>query len=163
MKFRDIKSGVVVPWDFSALSRKALEQAVQMTEDRSLIHVIHVTEYPSAYEFGMVGPTATDAEIAGRLNELFQENVADDPNLAGLKLTVRFGNPGVQVCEFAGKIDAELIIMPSHGRSGFSRLLLGSVAERVLRLAPCPVLVLRQNTLDEEADTDDSQVASVPQ
>jgi nucleotide-binding universal stress UspA family protein len=43
----------------------------------------------------------------------------------------------------AEAIDAELIIVPSHGRSGFSRLLLGSVAERIVRLAKCPVLILK--------------------
>jgi nucleotide-binding universal stress UspA family protein len=47
------------------------------------------------------------------------------------------------IADLAKELNANLIVMPSHGRSGVSRLLLGSVAERVLRLANCPVLVLR--------------------
>ena len=60
-----------------------------------------------------------------------------------MHVDVEFGDPGNQIVDFAERISAELIVIPSHGRTGIERLLLGSVAERVARLAPCPVLVLR--------------------
>ena len=56
---------------------------------------------------------------------------------------VRFGDPGREIAAFAEKLHAELIVMPSHGRTGLSRSLIGSVAERVVRLAHCPVLILK--------------------
>jgi len=56
---------------------------------------------------------------------------------------VSFGDPGNEIAAFAERLKADLIVMPSHGRSGLTRLLIGSVAERVLRLAHCPVLILR--------------------
>ena len=53
------------------------------------------------------------------------------------------GDPGHQIAEFAKEAGAGLIVMPSHGRTGLTHLLIGSVAERVVRFAHCPVLVLR--------------------
>ena len=53
------------------------------------------------------------------------------------------GDPGHEITEYAEEIGASLIITPSHGRTGLSRLLIGSVAERVVRLAKCPVMVLK--------------------
>ena len=66
------------------------------------------------------------------------------PEFAGAKLVAKVGDPGHEIAEFAEEIDAELIVIPSHGRTGLTRLLLGSVAERVVRLAHCPVLVFRK-------------------
>ncbi len=55
-----------------------------------------------------------------------------------------FGEPGHKITELAGSEGAELIVLSSHGRTGISRLLIGSIAEKVVRLAHCPVLVLRK-------------------
>ena len=57
---------------------------------------------------------------------------------------VREGDPGLMIADYAADVQADLIVMPSHGYHGVKRLLLGSVAERVLRHANCPVLVLRR-------------------
>jgi nucleotide-binding universal stress UspA family protein len=66
-----------------------------------------------------------------------------DPRYAGILKEVLVGDPGTTCAERAQEIGAELIIVSSHGRSGISRFLLGSVAERILRLAKCPVLVIK--------------------
>ncbi|MBI2480643.1 MAG: universal stress protein [Planctomycetia bacterium] len=66
-----------------------------------------------------------------------------DEKYAELKLYAEFGDPGHRIAEHADAIRAQLIVMPSHGRRGIKRLLVGSVAERVTRLSHCPVLVLR--------------------
>jgi universal stress protein A len=58
---------------------------------------------------------------------------------------VLFGDPGQQIAIFAKEMKAGLIVMSSHGRTGLAHLLIGSVAERVLRLASCPVLILRSD------------------
>ena len=61
----------------------------------------------------------------------------------GVQVNVAFGDPGDEITKHAETVHADLIVMPSHGRTGLKRLLIGSVAERVVRLAQCPVLVLR--------------------
>ncbi|MFO7717364.1 MAG: universal stress protein, partial [Desulfohalobium sp.] len=60
-----------------------------------------------------------------------------------VNVTVTFGDPGEEIAKHADELGVDLIVMPSHGRRGVKHLLLGSVAERVLRYAHCPVLVLR--------------------
>ena len=66
-----------------------------------------------------------------------------DEKYAQVPIEILFGDPGHEITDFAERVRADLIVMPSHGRTGLSRLLIGSVAERVIRLAHCPVLVLR--------------------
>jgi nucleotide-binding universal stress UspA family protein len=63
---------------------------------------------------------------------------------AGIHVTVAIGDAGHEIVALAEKVHADLLVMPSHGRTGLKRLLIGSVAERVVRLAHCPVLVLRK-------------------
>jgi nucleotide-binding universal stress UspA family protein len=68
--------------------------------------------------------------------------------LTGLTELVQVGNPGIVISDYAKQSGAELVVMPSHGHHGLRRILLGSVAERVLRHAECPVLVLRRADKD---------------
>ncbi len=143
MKIREFNQPVIVPWDFSELSRQALESAVDMVEDRKMISVVHVTQMPSAYEYGIVWDTVSNDEVRSRVEDEFRKQIKGDGNLSGIDFVTLFGEPGVRVCDYAKEVNAGLIVMPSHGRSGFSRFLLGSVAERIVRGAPCPVLVLR--------------------
>jgi nucleotide-binding universal stress UspA family protein len=56
---------------------------------------------------------------------------------------VRFGDAGDAIAQLASDIEADLVVVGTHGHRGLERLLLGSVAENVVRLAPCPVLVVR--------------------
>ena len=67
----------------------------------------------------------------------------DGGKYASIKRHCVLGDPGSEIAKLATDIQANLIVIPSHGRTGFKRILLGSVAERVLRLSACPVLVLR--------------------
>ena len=66
-----------------------------------------------------------------------------DKKYAGVQMKVSFGDPGSEIAAFAKTEKADLIVLPSHGRTGLRHLLIGSVAEKVVRLAHCPVLVLR--------------------
>ena len=139
----------VVPWDFSNLSRRALDRAVQITSDPSLIRVVHVADLPTAYDYAAIWGTFKQDTLADRAEDSFRKFVADDDQLKDVKFVTLFGDAGHEICDFAKEFDAHLIVMPSHGRTGLKRILLGSVAERVVRFAPCSVLVLR-DLLDEE-------------
>lgn len=144
MKIQNISRPVIVPWDFSDLARKTLEQVLEMTDSRDRLRVVHVTASPTAFEYGVVWDSVTDDEIRSRVEQEFRKTVKGDSRLDGIHFVTLFGDPGSRICEYAGEEKAELIVMPSHGRTGFSHFLLGSVAERVVRLAPCPVLVMRE-------------------
>ena len=67
----------------------------------------------------------------------------DDDKYKSVQIDIVFGDAGHEIANLAERRGAELIVLPSHGRTGIKRLLIGSVAERVVRLAHCPVLVLR--------------------
>ena len=150
MKLHNTDKVIVVPWDFSELSHNALVRAYEMVDDPSLIRVVHVTQYPTPYEYGIVWDSITEEAISEKVGESFRAALKEDERLKDIHLSIMFGDPGKRVCEFAEEMKAELIMMPSHGRSGISRLMLGSVAERVVRFAPCPVLILRESP--EERD-----------
>jgi nucleotide-binding universal stress UspA family protein len=60
-----------------------------------------------------------------------------------IDVAVAIGDPGHEIADFASNVGADIIVLPCHGRTGLKRLLIGSVAERVVRLAHCPVLVLK--------------------
>jgi nucleotide-binding universal stress UspA family protein len=85
----------------------------------------------------------TEDTIADSAQQQFAKTQSSHPEFAGLNLKTLFGDPGMVLTDYAQEINAELIVVSSHGRTGLTRLLLGSVAERIVRHAHCPVLVLR--------------------
>jgi nucleotide-binding universal stress UspA family protein len=137
------KQPIVVPWDFSEMSSSALAKAVELADSTDQLEVVHVTPYPSAVEPSVVWGTYTEENIQENLLKSFRKEVPED-KYPGLKFVSYFGDPGSQITKHAQKIDAGLIVISSHGRTGVTRFLMGSVAERVVRLSPCPVLVLRE-------------------
>jgi len=137
------KTSVVAPCDFSDESFKAIRTAMGLATSPADVHVVHVLDddiyaaSPGAV-WGHIDRNTRIAETTKSLNEAMSEHECE-----GVTTAVRLGDAGLEIVEFADEVNAELIVMPSHGRSGITRLLLGSVAERVLRLAHCPVLILR--------------------
>ncbi|HRX78462.1 MAG TPA: universal stress protein [Pirellulaceae bacterium] len=133
---------IVVPTDMSEESLAAVRVALQIAESPSRIHVLRILhEQQSSYPDALGAAIDHSKRRNAALEEL-KESLAD-AECADLKLCVEFGDPGHRIAEHAEAIRASLIVMPSHGRRGIKRLLVGSVAERVTRLAHCPVLVLK--------------------
>lgn len=116
-----------------------------MVDDVSHLHVLHVLQPLSIMEPGVAWGEITDQTRKESVLNNMREKFAD---IEGAVFAVAHGSPGLEIAEYAKQIDADLIVIPSHGHSGFAHLFLGSVAERVLRHAPCPVLVLRRNGVD---------------
>ncbi|MDP1560504.1 MAG: universal stress protein [Pirellulaceae bacterium] len=135
---------VIVPWDFSDMSQEALSKALGLAKDPDLIHVVHVTQLPPVMEPGVVWGSLDEGSITKHCEDSFQALLASRTDWAGVHFKVLVGDPGLSVTDYAKDHGAELIVISSHGHTGLSRLLLGSVAERVVRLAHCPVLVLRK-------------------
>ena len=137
------KKTVVVPVDFSTASADALKTALLLVENPENVHVIYVTAPPIAFNYAE-GWALDDP--ATRMKAAYDHltKFLATANSAGVKTIIREGDPGLMIADYADEIHADLIVMPSHGYHGVKRLLLGSVAERVLRHANCPVLVLRR-------------------
>jgi nucleotide-binding universal stress UspA family protein len=80
-------------------------------------------------------------EVKGRLQDLLDDDRLSQVHDA--RAHVEVGRPSVEISRFAGQVEADLVVIASHGRNGLDRVLLGSVAEGVLREAECAVLVVR--------------------
>jgi nucleotide-binding universal stress UspA family protein len=136
---------VVVPVDFSAMSLDAIEQARPLVKSAGGLHVVHVLPPMLATEPGVLWGRVDDASRTEHATQALRKAVADK-GFADVPVHVRVsasGNAASEIAAFAEELRAQLIVLPSHGRHGLSRLAIGSVAERVVRFAHCPVLVLR--------------------
>ena|SRR5579872_7222495 len=136
------KNCVVVPYDFSEQGEQALASAQVFVAGLTGLHVVHVLPTIELAEPGVIWETIDDDARRRHAESAFRERFANTP-FAMVDFHVRFGDPGREIAAFAEKLTAELIVMPSHGRTGLSRLFIGSVAERVVRLAHCQVLILK--------------------
>ena len=130
---------VIVPVDFSDDSMGALNQAAQMVDDQAHLRVVHVLEDFSPEDPSL--PWTMQSRMKDGEKKLNEWLPAEFKSIQAIVLV---GNPGDQITDYAKETQADLIVLPSHGRTGLKRLVLGSVAERVVRLAHCPVLVLRK-------------------
>ncbi len=137
---------VIVPWDFSEMSLAALQKAVELVSNPNLVHCVHVAQLPMTTDPVFVWGAITEQSMQQQALQGFQNQIGSDEKLKQVYFTTIFGDPGIMIADYAKENDAELVIISSHGRTGVSRLLLGSVAERVVRLSPCPVIVLRSVT-----------------
>lgn len=137
---------VLVPIDFSDSSGPALAVADALAAlygaRVDALHAAFVPDLPDVYELGVqFGATYPDVVARSReaLGSMLRQFVAEDRRG---DLVVRVGPPGPTILEEAERRGAGLLVMPTHGRTGLERLAFGSVAEQVLRRAPCPVFAL---------------------
>jgi nucleotide-binding universal stress UspA family protein len=139
---------ILVPIDFSDCSKKALQYAVpfakQFNASMIFLHVVPI-HYALGREAEFAGtPIEEDSqnEIKAQLTALVREIV---PGEIPVEIEVRHGAPSVEVVNVAKKMDVDVIVMSTHGHTGRIHAFIGSVAGDVVRLAPCPVLVVREN------------------
>ena len=138
------KKKVVVPVDFSGESQHSIAAALEMAADPSALVLVHVLFPLDSVSPGVLLGDMTDEKRAEAVRKSFDKLLAQT-NVTGISVEVLFGNPGLEVAEYAAKINADLIVIPSPGYHGVTRLVLGSVAERIIRHAECSVLVLRRS------------------
>ena len=133
---------LIVPIDFSELAIAALDKAIEIAGNEGKVHALHVLP-----EMGIVDPVAIYENISDESRITAIEKVIhdrfSDPKYAKMIIHATVGDPGHEVAELAKNEKADLIVISSHGHGFLKHLLLGSVAERVVRLAHCPVLVMR--------------------
>lgn len=137
------KKKVVVPVDFSDESFAAIDTALELVLDASHVSLIYVLPVIDPAEPGVIWTTVDDESRRHHAELALAERLTDS-RYAGIRRQIAFGDPGHEIADFAQREQADLIVLPSHGRTGLTRLLIGSVAEKTVRLAHCPVLVLKK-------------------
>jgi nucleotide-binding universal stress UspA family protein len=141
----------LVPIDFSEYANQALEYAINLAEKLdahlTLLHVIHSAPL-GGVDMGVTLPYTYLQDLEAEITQSMDACLAR-VTAAGLEgdIVVVHGTPFHEIVETAKTQKVELIVMGTHGRTGLQHVLLGSVAEKVLRLASCPVLVVRQSTI----------------
>lgn len=138
---------ILVPTDFSETAEAALDYAVDLAS--KLDAKIHLVSVIGAQligsEYGIAMTTSMMEAACGRQQGRLDELVAARASKASFGPAVlETGDARIQIDQVARRIGADLIVMGTHGRQGIQRLLLGSVAEAVSRVAPCPVLLVRK-------------------
>ncbi len=139
---------ILVPLDGSKLSRQAIDEAVKISRSSGgKVTLMGVVELPVA-GFEGYQEFAVNVELAEEFSRRMEEVLAGE--LKNLKENgidadslVRSGVAADEIVLAAAELKSELIVMTTHGRRGFIRFMLGSVAERVVRYAPCSVLIVR--------------------
>lgn len=152
-------SRILVPTDFSDLSLQGLDYAVDLAQRlRARLVIVFVLE-----PIRSIVPTGLDSAVSGTATLLAEQRQIAEEQLGNLtkrlgkkrgldfQTVLATGMAHEQIVETAKRIQADLVVMATHGRTGFSHVLLGSVAEKVVRLAPCPVLTVRSKADAERA------------
>lgn len=156
---------MVVGYDFSDTARVTLSRAIQLadSEPRHMLHIITVLD-----EHGGVGVQSTgktDYTTADEVHEMLIKEIearlkADNPTREiRFFVHVRLGAPATEILALAQEVGAHIVLVGSHGRTGLRRVLMGSVSEKVVREAKCPVLVVRER---EYQDVELATVVEAP-
>ena len=138
---------IVVPIDFSPDSPRAVRAALSLAADPSGVHLGHVLFPLESATSGILWGEVSDENRREAAQKKFEELLHAN-RFSGVSVEVLIGDPGLELADHAKRIGADLIVIPSHGYHGVKRLVLGSVAERVIRHASWSVLVLRRADAD---------------
>jgi len=150
MKSRDLKN-ILVPVDFSGTTGLAIETARELgRRSGAAIHLVHVHDYD--YPIGFMAPGAPIPMSMITFREADAERIGKQLGVLAKKFGIPTANCYIRsdhpvfngVCKVARQIEADLIVLQSHGRTGIHRFFEGSQAERIVQHSPCPVLVARK-------------------
>lgn len=136
---------ILCPVDFDPNSLKALRLAAEISQEhRATLYLLHVIDVAIPAKTEVTAPfDKMERAVTSKLERLARRET--DARLR-YQLYVATGDPSAHVLDVAKRVGADLIVLATHGRKGLRRLILGSVAERVVREAPCPVLTVRPVT-----------------
>jgi nucleotide-binding universal stress UspA family protein len=141
-------SNIVVPIDFSEYTDEILEYASEIAgRFNASVHVIHIVptmDYFTPYESFMAAEyvEAMQRDIESETVKQL-DAAAARVKAANVTKAIRTGSAFIEITGYADSVGADLIVMGTHGRGGLEHILLGSVAEKVVRKSSCPVLTIR--------------------
>jgi len=146
---------IIIPIDFSKMSMQAIQIARQLARRfGASIHLAHVRQFNCAADFVAPAPPIVPFSFAAyqqngeqtALKEL--KKVASEGGVPSASCDVLSGAPPFdEICRLAQTVPADLVVMPTHGRTGLKHIFLGSTAERIVQHSSCPVLVARGKAL----------------
>ena len=140
---------ILCPIDFDDNSLAALDVAAQIARDNQgtvlVAHVVPMIVAPTGMPVYVDLYKGQEDAAREKLHEIAARRLRE----VEYEFLINMGDPAGSIVRFARRYGTDLIVMATHGRRGFSRVLLGSVAEIVLRAAPCPVLCIRRNDPDK--------------
>jgi len=137
---------ILVPLDFAESSKEALEMAISLVEMAgATLTLVHVCEQPAyVYSGMMLGMADLTAPIKEAARKHLDETLAAvRPRVPDVRGVLRMGVPWSEILEAIAAAGADLVVMGTHGRRGLGHVVLGSVAERIVRTSPVPVLTVR--------------------
>ena len=142
---------ILVPVDFSEYQQTVLDLAMSLARaSNAKLVIVHVADPARTY-----GESSVYAGVADPQREVMEEKLREvrppSPEVAFEHRYLR-GAPADAIVDCAKELNADLIVMRTHGRTGVSRVLMGSVAEAVNREAPCPVMTINTRTQEMEVD-----------
>jgi len=136
---------ILVPTDFSEPSRSALRYGAAFADQfGAAIHFLHAVEHPTQFGFAGINVAELTKDLQAHAETRMEELHSMWSEYAfPLHREIRVGNPASVIVEYAKEIESDLIVIGTHGHGAIHHMLLGSVAERVVRTASCPVLTVR--------------------
>jgi nucleotide-binding universal stress UspA family protein len=137
---------ILHPTDFSPSSEQAFHLACSLARDHGArLIALHVLERPLIIQSGVMTPPPPPAPLPDEREALLERLRRLQPSAPGVRVECRVeeGDPTTAILQVAQEAACDLIVLGTHGRTGLRRLLLGSVAEQVVRKAPCPVLTVK--------------------
>lgn len=137
---------ILVPTDFSPSSEAAVDAAIDLAQrfdaKVTLLHVWQLPVYP--YMEAMLNLSAVASEVERAATEALEKQLQQvRSRFPAAQSVVQMGLPWQAIIEIVKAQQVDLVVMGTHGRRGFDHLILGSVAEKVVRLSPVPVLTIR--------------------
>jgi nucleotide-binding universal stress UspA family protein len=140
---------ILVPSDFSDCSDEALHYGLELARRfNASVHLLHVVMDPATQPWGAEGFAAGPLfEAVGEWKKQAEERLTSlvpETDRDRVTIVTRVATPYAEILAYAAASNADLIVMGTHGRGGVSHMLLGSIAERIVRRAPCPVLTVRR-------------------
>jgi universal stress protein A len=150
---------ILFPTDFSDRSVAALDYASNLAAWLSA--TLHIVYVDNLIDLAAKSPYSCPSFVASTdRNQVKAELEGIIPTIANVACIHHFlaGGPAAEICAMVEKERIDLIVMSSHGRTGLSRLLMGSVAENVLRNAACPVLIVKQTSTEPAGTNKDVAV-----
>lgn len=153
---------ILIPTDFSEGSRQALRIASELAQTHSAkLHILHVTELPPGLDTGtMIAPSpggipVTIVDFAREQAVAWMNQDRERFVASGIdtEVSIEVGSVVDTVLDTAERLGADLIVVGTHGRTGFAHFVLGSVAERIVRRSAVPVLTVRKREDAAEAET----------
>jgi nucleotide-binding universal stress UspA family protein len=136
---------ILVPTDFSDCANRAVAYASELAKRFGAeLHLLHVVQPPvAAYAYAAPLPEDVLHPEVPAEKELEALEVPNVGQISRIERSIRTGTPFVDIVRYAKENDVDLIVIGTHGRTGLTHMLLGSVAEKVVRKASCPVLTVR--------------------